>query len=85
MYGHTGLREFLDTIGLAHTEGLFLTSRNLDAERARADRPGHRSRTENNEVEDVALALAAAIAANAPLLDARQQTRDRPPQRQTRN
>ena len=34
IYGHTGLRKFLDTIGLARTKELFLTGRNLDAERA---------------------------------------------------
>ena len=34
IYGHTGLRKFLDTIGLPHTKELFLTGRNLDAERA---------------------------------------------------
>ena len=38
IYGHTGLRKFLDTIGLARTKELFLTGRNLDA--ARAERIG---------------------------------------------
>jgi enoyl-CoA hydratase/carnithine racemase len=66
IYGHTGLRKFLDTIGLARTKELFLTGRNLDAERAdhiglvnevvSDDRIGHES-----------VQLAAAIAANAPL------------------
>ena len=66
IYGHTGLRKFLDTIGLPQTKELFLTGRNLDAERA--DRIG----LVNEVVSDDRLAheavqLAAAIAANAPL------------------
>jgi enoyl-CoA hydratase/carnithine racemase len=66
IYGHTGLRKFLDTIGLPRTKELFLTGRNLDADRAERiglvnevvddDRLGHES-----------VQLAAAIAANAPL------------------
>jgi enoyl-CoA hydratase/carnithine racemase len=66
IYGHTGLRKFLDTIGLARTKELFLTGRNLEASRAEEiglvnevvddDRLGHES-----------VQLAAAIAANAPL------------------
>src|SRR5262249_13594437 len=31
VYGHTGLRKFLDTVGLARTKELFLTGRNLHA------------------------------------------------------
>ena len=34
VYGHTGLRKFLDTVGLARTKELFLTGRNFDAARA---------------------------------------------------
>src|SRR5215218_2890151 len=34
IYGHTGLRKFLDTVGLPATKELFLTGRNLEAERA---------------------------------------------------
>ena len=34
IYGHTGLRKFLDTVGLPRTKELFLTGRNLDAARA---------------------------------------------------
>lgn len=66
IYGHTGLRKFLDTVGLARTKELFLTGRNFDAGRAERfglvnevvsdDRLGHES-----------VQLAAAIAANAPL------------------
>ena len=66
IYGHTGLRRFLDTIGLAATKELFLTGRNLDAERA--ERIGLVTEVvDDGEVEEVAVTLAAAIAANAPL------------------
>ena len=34
VYGHTGLRKFLDTVGVARTKELFLTGRNFEAERA---------------------------------------------------
>ena len=34
IYGHTGLERFIDVIGVAHTKELFLTGRNVDAERA---------------------------------------------------
>src|SRR5215475_8822391 len=34
IYGHTGLRRFLETIGLPRTKELFLTGRNVEAERA---------------------------------------------------
>jgi enoyl-CoA hydratase/carnithine racemase len=34
IYGHTGLRKFLDTIGLARTKELFLTGGNVAADRA---------------------------------------------------
>jgi enoyl-CoA hydratase/carnithine racemase len=66
IYGHTGLRKFLDTVGLARTKELFLTGRDFDAARAEGiglvnevvsdDRLGHES-----------VQLAAGIAANAPL------------------
>jgi enoyl-CoA hydratase/carnithine racemase len=66
IYGHTGLRKFLDTIGPARTKELFLTGRNLEAERA--EQIGL-----VNEVvaaaalEGESVTLAAAIAENAPL------------------
>ncbi len=66
IYGHTGLRKFLDTIGLARTKELFLTGRNVDAERA--DRIGLVNEVVADErLEQEAVRLAAAIAANAPL------------------
>jgi len=66
IYGHTGLCKFLDTIGLPRTKELFLTGRNLDA--ARAERIGlvHEV-VADDELEREAVALAAAIAENAPL------------------
>ena len=66
IYGHTGLRKFLDTVGLTYTKELFLTGRNLEAERA--ERIGLVNQVvEEGALEDEAIALAAAIAQNAPL------------------
>jgi enoyl-CoA hydratase/carnithine racemase len=66
IYGHTGLRKFLDTIGLARTKELFLTGRNLDA--ARAERIGLINEVVAAEdLERESVTLAAAVAANAPL------------------
>jgi len=66
IYGHTGLRKFLDTIGLARTKELFLTGRNLEA--ARAEQIGLVHEVfGDEELEHAAIELAAAIAANAPL------------------
>jgi enoyl-CoA hydratase/carnithine racemase len=66
IYGHTGLRRFLDTIGLARTKDLFLTGRNVDAERA--ERFGLVNEVvDDARIEDEGVQLAAAIAANAPL------------------
>ena len=66
IYGHTGLRKFLDTIGLSYTKELFLTGRNLGAERA--ERIGLVNEVvDDEELEDTSVALAAAVAENAPL------------------
>lgn len=66
IYGHTGLRKFLDAVGPPRTKELFLTGRNLDA--ARADEIGLVNEVvAADELEDAALALAAAVAGNAPL------------------
>jgi enoyl-CoA hydratase/carnithine racemase len=66
IYGHTGLRKFIDTVGLPATKELFLTSRNLDAERA--ERIGLVNWVVGEaDVADESVALAAAIAENAPL------------------
>jgi enoyl-CoA hydratase/carnithine racemase len=66
IYGHTGLRKFLDTIGLARTKELFLTGDNVDA--ARAERIGLvNDVVADDGLESAAVELAAGIAANAPL------------------
>ncbi len=66
IYGHTGLRKFLDTVGLARTKDLFLTGRNLGA--ARAERFGLVNEVVDDErLEAESVEMAAAIAANAPL------------------
>ena len=66
IYGYTGLRKFIELIGVGRTKELFLTGRNTSAERAE----------EIGLVNDVVsperlgqegVALAAEIAANAPL------------------
>ncbi|MGZ5355058.1 MAG: enoyl-CoA hydratase/isomerase family protein [Solirubrobacterales bacterium] len=66
IYGHTGLRRFIDAIGVPRTKELFLTGRNLDA--ARAERIGlvHWI-TGDAELAGAAVELAAEVAANAPL------------------
>jgi enoyl-CoA hydratase/carnithine racemase len=66
IYGHTGVRKFLDTIGLARTKELFLTGRNVEAERA--ERIGLVNEVvADGSLEADSIELAAAIAANAPL------------------
>ena len=66
IYGHTGLRKFLDVVGLPRTKELFLTGRNLEA--ARAEEIGLVNEVvADEEIEREAVALAAAIAENAPL------------------
>jgi enoyl-CoA hydratase/carnithine racemase len=66
VYGHTGLRKFLDTVGLARTKELFLTGRNFEA--ARAEQIGLVHEVFSDEgFERAAVELAAEIAANAPL------------------
>lgn len=66
VYGHTGLRKFLDTAGLARTKELFLTGRNFTAERAERIGLVHET-IEDDALEDAAVALAEGVAANAPL------------------
>jgi enoyl-CoA hydratase/carnithine racemase len=66
IYGHTGLRKFLDTVGLARTKELFLTGRNFPAERAEEIGLVHEVVAEE-QLEQTSIELAASIAANAPL------------------
>jgi len=66
IYGHTGLRRFLDTVGLARTKELFMTGRNYEA--MRAERLGLVNEVVSDErLEADSIELAAGIAANAPL------------------
>jgi enoyl-CoA hydratase/carnithine racemase len=66
IYGHTGLRKFLDTVGLARTKELFLTGRNFSAERAEEIGLVHEVVAEER-LEQATVELAASVAANAPL------------------
>src|SRR4051794_35804292 len=66
IYSHTGLKKFLDVIGLAHTSELFFTGRNIDADRAsQIGLVNHV--VEAEELDDVVGSLAAEIAGNAPI------------------
>ncbi len=66
IYSHTGLRKFLDTVGLARTKELFLTGRNFEA--MRAEQFGLVNEVVSGErLEAESVELAAEIAANAPL------------------
>jgi enoyl-CoA hydratase/carnithine racemase len=66
IYGHTGLRKFIEVIGVPRTKELFLTGRNLSA--ARAEEVGLVNQVVGDgELEDAGVELAAEIAANAPL------------------
>jgi enoyl-CoA hydratase/carnithine racemase len=66
VYGHTGLRRFIEAIGVPRTKELFLTGRNLDAERAESIGLVHEV-TDDGALESTALELAAEVAANAPI------------------
>jgi enoyl-CoA hydratase/carnithine racemase len=66
VYGHTGLRKFIDTVGLARTKELFLTGRNVTAERAEQIGLVHEV-VADAALEGEATDLAAQVAANAPL------------------
>ena len=84
IYGHTGLRKFLDTIGLARTKELFLTGRNFDADARRARSASSTRSSTTTRSSDAAVELAAEIAANAPLSMRGNKQRDRAAQRRTR-
>jgi enoyl-CoA hydratase/carnithine racemase len=66
IYGHTGLRRFMEVCGLANTNELFFTGRNVDADRA-YDMGLVNQVVEPDELEDTVLSLAREIAANSPL------------------
>jgi enoyl-CoA hydratase/carnithine racemase len=66
IYGHTGLRRFIDAVGLTRTKELFLVGRNYGAERA--EQLGLVNEVVDGErLEADSVELAAEIAANAPL------------------
>jgi enoyl-CoA hydratase/carnithine racemase len=66
IYGHTGLERFIDCIGVPRTKELFLTGEVLDGERAESIGLVNEVRPAA-EIDARSLALASAIAANAPL------------------
>ena len=66
IYGHTGLRRFIEAIGVARTKELFLTGRVLPAERAERIGLVHEV-VADGKIESAAIKLASEIAANAPL------------------
>lgn len=66
IYGHTGLKKFIETIGAARTRELFFTGQNLDADQAEKINLVNRL-SPADELEPASVELAAAIAANAPL------------------
>jgi enoyl-CoA hydratase/carnithine racemase len=66
IYGHTGLRRFIEVCGLANTNELFYVGRNVDADRA-YDMGLVNRVVEPDEVEQAACDVAAEIAANSPL------------------
>jgi enoyl-CoA hydratase/carnithine racemase len=66
VYSHTGLRRFIDAIGVARTRELFLLGSYIDARTALAWGLVNRV-TEGENVEALALELAGELAGNAPL------------------
>jgi enoyl-CoA hydratase/carnithine racemase len=66
IYGHTGLREFIEVIGVARTKELFLVGGTLAAERAERIGLVHEV-VPDERLAQAALELAAEIAGNAPL------------------
>jgi enoyl-CoA hydratase/carnithine racemase len=66
VYSHTGLRRFIDAVGVARTRDLFFTGRNVGA--ALASQWGMVNEVvPDAELAERAVAYAAAVAANAPL------------------
>jgi enoyl-CoA hydratase/carnithine racemase len=66
IYSHTGLRKFIDAVGVPRTRELFLVGRNIDAEKALTWGLVNEV-VAPEELADRAVAYAAEIAANAPL------------------
>lgn len=66
VYSHTGLRRFIQAIGVPRTRELFLLGRNVDARTAHGWGLVNRV-AELDDVQEIALDLARELAANAPL------------------
>jgi enoyl-CoA hydratase/carnithine racemase len=66
IYGHTGLRRFVEVCGLPNTNELFFVGRNVDAERG-YDMGLVNQVVEPDDLDGYALDMAAEIGANAPL------------------
>jgi enoyl-CoA hydratase/carnithine racemase len=66
IYGHTGLRRFIDVCGVANTNALFLVGRNVDADRAYEMGLVNRV-VDGDDLEETALSIATEIGANSPL------------------
>jgi enoyl-CoA hydratase/carnithine racemase len=66
VYGHTGLRRFIDVVGVARTKELFLTGLTVEGRRAEEIGLVH-AVTADDELPGTALELAHTIAANAPI------------------
>src|SRR4051795_13749313 len=64
VYSHTGIRRFIDAIGVPRTRELFLLGRNIDAPTASQWGLVHRVA---DDVQEVALEMATELANNAPL------------------
>jgi enoyl-CoA hydratase/carnithine racemase len=66
VYGHTGLRRFIDVVGVARTKELFLTGLTVEGPRAEEIGLVH-AVVDDHELPGTALELAETIAANAPI------------------
>jgi enoyl-CoA hydratase/carnithine racemase len=66
IYGHTGLRRFIDVCGVANTNELFLVGRNVDADRA-CEMGLVNQVVDAEDLEETALSIATEIGANSPL------------------
>jgi len=66
IYGHTGLRKFIDAVGAPRTKELFLTGANVNGERAEQIGLVHEV-FDDDELPGAGVELAARVAAGAPL------------------
>ena len=66
IYSHTGLQKFIDVVGHARTQGALLHGAQRQRDRGRGDRARATTPPED-KIDEAAVALAAEIAAGAPL------------------